>query len=928
MRPRPTLLLAVVAGLAPAPLSAQEPAAPSAAVFGRITDASTTQPIAGVLVEVEGTALNAVTDSTGQYRLAAIPAGPQVLRTERLGYAPVRLPITVPARGTVRRDVVLTASALEQEAIVVTADPVGRARGELGTASVVGREAIANQVAISLRGVLELVPGVAMTTPGLSGVQQVGLRAAPTTAAAAGEFAAFGTLIIVDGVPMSNNANLQRPPTGTSFSTSAGGGIDLRRIPASSIERVEVIRGIPSARYGDLTQGAIVVETRTGAIDPELAVQVDPQMQNVSLVAGRPLGGRQAGAITLDVARQQPNAGIRDDEAHRVAFQLKHRGQAGVQTGPGDALLVMDTRVDAFQVLDDRPVDPEDVAAFATSVRDRGVRLAERARLRVGASSQLELTAALELTEQSSTWQSMRTSAAMPFTDRLTEGRATGRFIAGPYLAELEVDGAPRLGYGRLEYQVPTEWFGLGHDLRAGIEARREWNSGPGYQFDLATPPQVSANGIDGFDRPRPYDDFDALALSAFYIDDRLSHAFGRDGLLNIQAGIRADALHEGGTWFSGARDVVVQPRVNAEIGATSWLRLRGGWGRVAKAPSVGRLSPEPRYFDIVNVNWFANDPAERLAVITTYVRDPSNPELGFAVADKAEAGIEIGSGEWAVALVAFNDKVTGAFGSRIEPQWLGRERFQLSDSSAGTGVPPMVIEPPSGLDTIPILVSRPDNNIDVDTHGFELTTFLPEIRPLRTRIQLQAQWIETRQTGADLDLGSSLRFRDFQFNPNQERLPFWDAAERSGRSVLATYRVIHHQPDIGLVLTGTIQHNVLDRVWDRGATDTLAFAGYITRTGDIVRVPAGERTRPEYQDLRVPRSTILTDLRETPADWMLSIQVRKTLPIDGHLSFWAFNAMDRPGYLLEADVQPRSYGRTRFGLELVLPLRGLWGGS
>src|SRR5690606_29959788 len=105
--------------------------------------------------------------------------------------------------------------ALEQEAIVVTADPVGRARGELGTASVVGREAIANQVAISLRGVLELVPGVAMTTPGLSGVQQVGLRAAPTTAAAAGEFAAFGTLIIVDGVPMSNNANLQRPPTGT-----------------------------------------------------------------------------------------------------------------------------------------------------------------------------------------------------------------------------------------------------------------------------------------------------------------------------------------------------------------------------------------------------------------------------------------------------------------------------------------------------------------------------------------------------------------------------------------------------------------------------------------------------------------------------------------------------------------------------------------
>ena len=35
-------------------------------------------------------------------------------------------------------------------------DPAGRARGELGTASVIGSEAIRNQTAASLAGILEL----------------------------------------------------------------------------------------------------------------------------------------------------------------------------------------------------------------------------------------------------------------------------------------------------------------------------------------------------------------------------------------------------------------------------------------------------------------------------------------------------------------------------------------------------------------------------------------------------------------------------------------------------------------------------------------------------------------------------------------------------------------------------------------------------
>jgi len=85
-----------------------------------------------------------------------VPPGPQVLRVERIGFATARARITFPTEGFLVRDVELSWSALEMEGITVTADATGRARGELGTATVIEQEAIEHQTATSLAGVLEL----------------------------------------------------------------------------------------------------------------------------------------------------------------------------------------------------------------------------------------------------------------------------------------------------------------------------------------------------------------------------------------------------------------------------------------------------------------------------------------------------------------------------------------------------------------------------------------------------------------------------------------------------------------------------------------------------------------------------------------------------------------------------------------------------
>ncbi len=904
-------------------------AAAQSVIVGHVLEAQTEAPIAGAAVQVEGVQGVVLTDSAGRYVLARVPAGPQMLRVDRLGYATARVAVVVPARGTLQQDVRMAETALDIEGIVVTADVASRARGELGTASVVGEDAIRQQTAVSLAGVLELVPGAQLESPGLESVSQVSLRAIPTYGAASttsgtstSDLASFGTLIVLDGVPQTNNANLQTLGSRgeLSFTTSAGGGIDLRRIPAAAIERVEVIRGVPSARYGDLTQGAIVVDTRTAAIPPEVMARYDARSLEVSTVAGRTFGrDDHAGSFTMDMARTRSQPGVSDDETLRVAGQLAHR----IAVGPSGGL-VLDTRVDAFQLVDDRPEDPNVRPERSSWSRDRGLRLSERARLRLPFDARLTWTASYSRLEQRSVAASPRVRGPQPFTDRLTPGRSEGRFVIGRYESELAIDGTPHLLFSRLELAGERDWLGLAHEIRIGNELRREWNSGAGYQFDMEFPPQVTFNSVQGYDRPRSYHDISPLVHTALYIDDRMSRTLPGDVVMNLQAGFRADMLHEGGWWASGVRDAIVQPRVNLELIPWPWLRLRAGWGRTAKTPSLAQLSPSPQYHDVVNVNYFANDPAERLAVLTTSIKDPTNPELGFSRATKREAGLELALGGTTVQIVGFSDRIDGGIGQRQDLDTVLRDRYELTDSILGNGIPPTIIEPPYRTDTIPVLVGRPDHILTLESRGLELTALLPEFRPLRTRLQVQGAVIRTRQTTTGVYYGRGERFSDFQLLEGIQRIPYWEGGAEESERALVTYRLIHHQPELGFVITGVIQHNIHDWSGAATATDTLAFDGYVNRRGERVPVPREDRAAPEYADLRVPRSGVLTELRATPGDWMLGLQASKTLPLDGRLSFWVYNLFDKRGIFGELDVQPRTYGAMRFGLELKLATSGL----
>ncbi|MBI5692838.1 MAG: TonB-dependent receptor [Verrucomicrobia bacterium] len=81
-------------------------------ISGRVQNEVTGQYLNNVRITVAGTALTVFTDETGFFLLANVPAGQVVLDALYSGLDPSRIPVQVPAGGTVQRDFSLTNRAL------------------------------------------------------------------------------------------------------------------------------------------------------------------------------------------------------------------------------------------------------------------------------------------------------------------------------------------------------------------------------------------------------------------------------------------------------------------------------------------------------------------------------------------------------------------------------------------------------------------------------------------------------------------------------------------------------------------------------------------------------------------------------------------------------------------------------------------------
>jgi iron complex outermembrane receptor protein len=230
---------------------------------------STGAPVVRASVSLESTALRAVTNERGEYVLAGVAAGTWTLRVRALGFAPRELTVTVAADRPATQDVVLASQAIGLSPIDVVVGSRARhtAADELAVpVDIFMAEDLAAQGTRETSQILQaLSPSVNFPRQSVTDATDV---VRPFTLRG---LSPDHTLVLVNGLRRHQTAIVNTFAYGTGAGSS---GVDLNAIPASAIERIEVLRDGASAQYGsDAIAGVVNLVTREGPLTPFLNVE-------------------------------------------------------------------------------------------------------------------------------------------------------------------------------------------------------------------------------------------------------------------------------------------------------------------------------------------------------------------------------------------------------------------------------------------------------------------------------------------------------------------------------------------------------------------------------------------------------------------------------------------------------------------------------
>jgi iron complex outermembrane receptor protein len=253
----------IIVGLAltlPAPLVAQ-----GGAIRGSVADSSGSA-LPNASITVEGTNLRTTSGTHGDYELRGVPAGRQTVRARLIGYRAASAPVTVVAGDAVRQDFTLGRSAVQLAPIDVVVGSRARhtAAEELAVpVDIFPAEQLAQQGSTETSVILQsLAPSINFPR---QSVTDAGDIVRPFTLRG---LSPDHTLVLVNGWRRHQTALVNNFTYGMGAGSS---GVDLNALPASALDRIEVLRDGASAQYGsDAIAGVVNLVLKDGAFNPFL----------------------------------------------------------------------------------------------------------------------------------------------------------------------------------------------------------------------------------------------------------------------------------------------------------------------------------------------------------------------------------------------------------------------------------------------------------------------------------------------------------------------------------------------------------------------------------------------------------------------------------------------------------------------------------
>ncbi len=795
-------------------------------VSGRIIDAADGTPLELVNIILENNSFWAVSDLEGKFSLK-LRNGEYHYEVSYIGYETVKGVLKVDGKDISNFNVKLQASSLALEEVVVTAK-----QQAMGSSSVIDQAALQHLQPKSVEDMLQLLPGNVTKNPDVNSIGQTYIREVSGSSNNA-----MGALVMVDGAPIANDATMQLLSTsksGSSLNSSAstgqastGRGVDLRIISTDNIENMEVIRGIPSVEYGNLTSGAVLIKTKRGATPLEAKAKIDPESKMFYAGKGFTLGTGGTINLALDYTESYNDVRFPAKGFERITGDVSY-GRTFFTQYP----LSFNVKVSYYQNVFDIRKDKQQRSFELTKSENRGIRVNLNGdwNIKRALISNLSYNISYSNSYQRDyqLQQILLTTGITPVAVSTVSGEFRSYMLNGTYQSEHTVKGNPVDLFAQLK-GTKTIFIseGFTSSFKEGVEFNYDVNHGDGLEFDPKRPPFVrNAQTV----RPRPYSDVPAMQTLSGFIENKTIMPIGGTNL-TAQVGIRANRLFIDRNYLDRSDMVTVEPRFNVEWSfltprnsAFDNFSISAGWGLTSKMPPLVYLYPDKAYFDDKSFSYVEPGMSmdKSIAIMTTSViEDTSNPDLKPSTGKKFELGLNFEFKKMSGNVTFFMEKYENEFSYRSVPYTFTYRTYLPPAGATDYQYENGVLSCLMGTDRINVdyrndstfqSYNVPMNGNSTQKMGVEYTLNLGQIKALRTSVVVDGAWLWVKRRN-ELGYWSTISVVDpvVDGRSNPKKIypfqPFYPAGSGSIESRLNTnLRFITHIPKLSLIFSTTAQ--------------------------------------------------------------------------------------------------------------------------
>ena len=702
------------------------------------------------------------TDLEGKFRFTGTKGTEYTLNVSYLNH--VDKEVKVKAGSPEPLVIVLEEQSYELAEVVVMADY----KKNQGSTAVINQQALEHIQPTSVADVLSLIPGGLFRESSATGFNRISLRQSGSD-----DNTSLGMAVVMDGIPQDNDGFRASIPglSTDEYSDRLGmnRGIDLKTLSTDHIRKIEIVKGISSAKLGNLSSGVIQTTSKIGITPAQLRMKVDPLTKLIYLGKGFRISPKMGYLHTgIDYTSVYDDRRDPMSKYSRLTGQVTYNNSVDV----GDKTLFLFFKLSEVYTLNQAKED-ELTQDYNESFRNKYSRTGASFKAQMYDLGKIvdnvEFIASADYTyDVIDRNRLVQTGTPLPSPLATEEGESEGIYLPSTYYSPFQIENKPLSLLTQLNAESLFETRSFRHKVIYGLSWKRTKNYGEGVMVDMTRPPYP---GNNEYVRPVPNRSIPALSVGAAYAEEQLKHS-NRWFDFELNAGVRFTQMFNLDTKYTELRKLQVEPRINAALsfnidlagGKSLRNMFRFGFGQENKLPTLDYIYPDRVYKDMIVLNAYTkqDDPFNHL-ITYTKIYDVTNNSLRPNRNTKYEAGWDVEYEGYSLSLTFFKEHSDRGFESVAEYSPVRYTRY---------------VDP---IDGQPIVGRRPEkedyvadpyatfvdmdivrNSMKVEKKGLEYLLRFPKIIPLSTTVEINGAYYDTRySSGAPLQYHPAFRDDD-----------------------------------------------------------------------------------------------------------------------------------------------------------------------